>query len=115
MPWHKRGGGLKCGHSPKRGVLGEGTAPQKGGLRCGYNQKGGGVLGTSTTQIFIFYFYFVNMINRSTGEGVFWQAEKGGVLARVLGARALRGPKSLARDRTTPQRRGPHPHRYYIN
>ena len=28
-----------------------------------------------------------------------------------VGTRALRGPKSLARDRTTPQWRGPHPHR----
>ena len=35
----KKGGGLRCGHSPKRGVLGAGTAPKKGGLRCGHNQK----------------------------------------------------------------------------
>ena len=33
--------GPRCGHSPKRGVLGAGTAPKKGGLRCGHNQKRG--------------------------------------------------------------------------
>ena len=29
--------------SPKRGVLGAGTAQKKGGLRCGHNQKKGGL------------------------------------------------------------------------
>ena len=29
----------------------------------------------------------------------------------VVGIKALRGPKSLARNRTAPQWRGPHPHR----
>ena len=28
---------LRCGHSPKRGVLGAGTDQKKGGLRCGHN------------------------------------------------------------------------------
>ena len=42
-------GGLRCGHTPKRGVLGAGRAPKKGGLRCGHNQKRG-VLDTSTTR-----------------------------------------------------------------
>ena len=36
-------------HSPKRGVLGPGTAPKKGGLRSGHNQKKE-VLDTSTTR-----------------------------------------------------------------
>ena len=36
-------GGLRCGHSPKRVVLGADTAPKKGGLRCGHNQKKGGL------------------------------------------------------------------------
>ena len=48
-PGTPKKGGLRCGHSPKRGVLGAGTAPKKGGLRCGHNQKKG-VLGTSTTR-----------------------------------------------------------------
>ena len=48
-PGTPKKGGLRCGHSPKRGVLGAGTAPKKGGLRCGHNQKRG-VLGTSTTR-----------------------------------------------------------------
>ena len=39
----KGGGGLRCGHSPKMGVLGAGTATKKGGLRCGHNQKRGGL------------------------------------------------------------------------
>ena len=43
VPWHTKKGGLRCGHSPKRGVLGAGTAPRKGGLRCGHNQKKGGL------------------------------------------------------------------------
>ena len=38
-PGTPKKGGLRCGHSPKRGVLGAGTAPKKGGLRCGHNQK----------------------------------------------------------------------------
>ena len=42
VSWHTKKGGLRCGHSPKRGVLGAGTAPKKGGLRCGHNQKKGG-------------------------------------------------------------------------
>ena len=37
----KRGVLRRCGHSPKRGVLGAGTAQKKGGLRCGHNQKKG--------------------------------------------------------------------------
>ena len=40
-PGTPKKGGLRCGHSPKRGVLGAGTVPKKGGLRCGHNQKKG--------------------------------------------------------------------------
>ena len=36
---HQKKGGLRCRHSPKRGVLGAGTAQKKGGFRCGNNQK----------------------------------------------------------------------------
>ena len=42
-PGTPKKGGLRCGHSPKRGVLGAGTAPKKGGLRCDHNQKKGGL------------------------------------------------------------------------
>ena len=28
---HQKKGGLRCGHSPKRGVLGAGTASKRGG------------------------------------------------------------------------------------
>ena len=42
-PGTPKKGGLRCGHSQKRGVLGAGTAPKKGGLRCGHNQKKGGL------------------------------------------------------------------------
>ena len=49
VPWHTKKGGLRCGHSPKVGVLGAGTSPKKGGLRCGHNHKKG-VLDTSTTR-----------------------------------------------------------------
>ena len=42
-PGTPKKGGLRCGHSPKRWVLGAGTAQKKGGLRCGHNQKKGGL------------------------------------------------------------------------
>ena len=44
-PGTPKKGGLRCGHSSKRGVLGAGTVPKKGGggLRCGHNQKKGGL------------------------------------------------------------------------
>ena len=32
-----------CPGTPKREVLGAGTAPKMGGLRCGHNQKKGGL------------------------------------------------------------------------
>ena len=41
MPLHTKKRNIRCGHSPKRGVLGAGTTQKKGGLRCGYNQKNG--------------------------------------------------------------------------
>ena len=40
-PGTPKKGGLRCGHSLKRGVLGVGTAPKKGGLRHVYNPKKG--------------------------------------------------------------------------
>ena len=38
VPWHtkKGGGGLRCGHSPKKGVLVAGTTQKSGGLRCAH-------------------------------------------------------------------------------
>ena len=106
VPWHTKkggGGGLRCGHNPKRGVLGTGTAPKKGVLGCGHNQKKGGLRhvynpkkGEFKTDfvkregvrnwscskgglgsLFIYYLYFYLSI-WSTSGGVFWQVEKGG-------------------------------------
>ena len=104
VPWHtKKGGGLRCGHSPKRGVLGVGTAPKNGGLRCGHNQKKW-VLGTSTTRKkwgiynwfckkrgsyelkllkggfweLIYLLSSLLLVNMINWRGVFWQAEKKG-------------------------------------
>ena len=53
VPRHiqKRGGGLRHGHNPKKGVLGTGKVPKNGGLRHGHESKGGGgVLGTDTSR-----------------------------------------------------------------
>ena len=64
-----------CPGTPKKGVLCAGTA-QKGGLRTDLARscsKGG--IGS----LFMYYLYFYLTI-WSTSGGVFWQAEKGGVL-----------------------------------
>ena len=52
VPWHtKKGGGLRCGHSPKkcRGLRCGYSLKKGGDLRCGNSQKKG-LLGTSTTR-----------------------------------------------------------------
>ena len=69
MPWHtkKGGGGLRCGHSPNRGVLGAGTPNKKRGgvLGAGTTRKGGGgVFGTATTRKRGIYNWFCKKTER---------------------------------------------------